>query len=626
MMYHGTGYRGGVAKGEETSMTIQPGKGRFPVRKFHRLHVRTQELLAFLSLSIVPIICFTVITYGVFATRMEAQAKREMNNTIIQLASSFEQTTSKLEATSTTLIYIERIQKYLKKVSQGEKITRPEVFAMEQALAIFFDSSLMKNIIVFDTKGEYTQFPYDVSGISIDVVLANAEREFHHRPIWVVDADSSKIHLLRPVESMQDFTLLGFLDIVLFTDVFKRQLLEIDLKEQGHIFVLDKNHQYITGTTDELPGQIIQDLAEGNNLRMGKGRNTYYVFSAQSPTTGWTTVGFVSRAFILADLRNLFLVTLAMIIVIVFFAVYLSLLFSNFFSGRIKSVTTAMGDVSRGNLSVRMKPDPNPEFNELSTHFNEMVRKVDLLIDSEYRSQLLKNQAELKMLQAQINPHFLYNTLNVMFWKAQIAEQDDIAQLAVSLANLFHSSIDRNLDYITIAEELQIINDYLFIQKMRYQDKIVVDLSIDRDILQVTIPKLILQPIVENAFVHGIETSKGNGKIVISGKIEGDNIIFTVVDNGRGMDSDAASRLLFDQEEKSYQGCLNVHKRLQLVYGSPYGLSIHSILRKGTTVTITLPKERVGISDKADLVGEWKGVKFDAIPFEYSTSIHDSEA
>ena len=174
--------------------------------------------------------------------------------------------------------------------------------------------------------------------------------------------------------------------------------------------------------------------------------------------------------------------------------------------------------ISEGDFSVNLAEGISKnEFNDLNTGFNHMIQKINSLIQTVYKAELLRKEAEYASLQAQTNPHFLYNTLDTICWQAKLAGNDAIFDTTYSLASLLRASMGNTDPYITVSQELSYIRDYIQIQKARFRDKIQANIAVEPALMPVMIPKLILQPIVENAFIHGLEEKNGNGTIKISG-------------------------------------------------------------------------------------------------------------
>jgi len=275
-------------------------------------------------------------------------------------------------------------------------------------------------------------------------------------------------------------------------------------------------------------------------------------------------------------------------------SIVLSVVISKGISKPVRDLSERMHEVGEGNFNVYIDYDSNDEIGVLSRHFNEMVSQVRQLIKKVYQEELLKQKAELKSLRMQINPHFLYNTLESINWMARMHGVPEIGKMVKALGDLMRASIGGE-DFISVREEIRNIENYLTIQKFRYGDKIEAETDIAHEILDAKIPKLILQPVVENAIVHGIENKIGNGKIIIQGFFENGTIILQVKDNGIGMDEEVSSGILSENhepengEKHTHIGLKNVDRRIKMYYGEKYGVNIQSRKGYGTCVRITFP-------------------------------------
>lgn len=221
------------------------------------------------------------------------------------------------------------------------------------------------------------------------------------------------------------------------------------------------------------------------------------------------------------------------------------------------------------------------------------------------REQKQLRKAEFDLLQAQINPHFLYNTLDAIVWSAEAGNEKQVVKMVGSLSEFFRSSLNKGKEIVTIREELSHVRSYLEIQQIRYQDILDYEIDVPEDLFVNEIPKITIQPVVENALYHGIKEKRGGGKITVTGSEDGNDYIITVTDNGIGMEPDRLKEVrdgLTDSspDSKKIYGLYNVNQRIKLDFGDEYGLSIDSIYDEGTTVTIRLPKKSNEIVKKSN--------------------------
>jgi len=231
------------------------------------------------------------------------------------------------------------------------------------------------------------------------------------------------------------------------------------------------------------------------------------------------------------------------------------------------------------------------ELETLNDGFDDMAGKINSLMDKQMEDERSLHKAELELLQAQINPHFLYNTLDSIAILAESERSEDVVNMVTNLSTFFRSSLNRGKDIISLRAECAQVRSYLEIQSVRYSDILEYEIHIPEMFMDVTVPKLILQPLVENALYHGIKNRRGMGKITITAEERGDDLLLRVQDNGAGMDEEQVNALKSGVYEDRHTGLglVNVHKRIRLYCGEKYGLSFESEKAIGTTVSVLLP-------------------------------------
>lgn len=261
---------------------------------------------------------------------------------------------------------------------------------------------------------------------------------------------------------------------------------------------------------------------------------------------------------------------------------------------KLHDVTTT---ITKNDLQALMTSDNVDEITELGMSFNIMIGKIKELLDSKMKEQENLKKAELRALQAQINPHFLYNTLDTIIWMAESKKTDDVVKIVTALSSFFRISLSKGMDWITIGEELERIRSYLTIQQMRYRDILNFRIEVDESVVENTVLKLVLQPLVENALYHGIKNKRQGGTIVVRAKRKGsEEVQLEVEDNGIGFTTEKLAKLRAELEDESGDiklesgfGIGNVNKRIRLYYGKPYGLTVESEYTTGTRVTLVIP-------------------------------------
>jgi len=265
---------------------------------------------------------------------------------------------------------------------------------------------------------------------------------------------------------------------------------------------------------------------------------------------------------------------------------------------RVNNLIANMHRVQSGNLDVFLPSESSDEIGELIVSFNSMIKQINYLVQQQYKAGREIKNAELKALQAQINPHFLYNTLDLINWKAIDKSVPEIVEITQALAKFYKLSLNQGKDVVTLRDEINHILTYIQIQNLRFDGKIDFNVVIPEDIYQYGILKLLLQPIVENAIVHGILPNRQNnsfGKIEISGLLSDEDLILEISDNGVGMSQEKINNLLNGSDLKSRNGygIKNINDRIKLYYGEKYGLLYSSSISYGTTVIIRIPAIRI---------------------------------
>lgn len=260
----------------------------------------------------------------------------------------------------------------------------------------------------------------------------------------------------------------------------------------------------------------------------------------------------------------------------------------------LKHLSEVTGAVANGNLEIRASISDGAEVKQLGDSFNVMIEKINELLEQVTGEQIRLRKAELELLQAQINPHFLYNTLDTIVWLAESGKQDMVVSMVGSLSDFFRTSLNQGKDIISIKEELVHVQSYLAIQQVRYQDIMDYSINVPIELFEGTIPKITLQPLVENALYHGIKNKRGGGHISITGAKEDDFWVLTVTDNGIGMTEERLSEVIKSINHKSLEetdiyGVFNVNERIKLAFGEKYGLRIESKYGEGTIISVMLP-------------------------------------
>ena len=331
-----------------------------------------------------------------------------------------------------------------------------------------------------------------------------------------------------------------------------------------------------------------------------RGSTDYIILCEQSNTTGWTVwlyqpVGLAGEA-----MRPIGVMAGVTLLICIFAAVLAYFITSGMVSSRIERLTHFMQEVQEGSMDMQMESDDRDEIGMLYRGFGSMMKRIRTLINEVYLSKITQKEAELKALQAQINPHFLYNTLSLINWKALAAGEEDISRMTLALSTFYRTALNRGRNVLQVETELSNTRAYLEIQSMLHDGDFDYEIEAQTEILQCESLNLILQPLVENAIHHGIEEkTDGRGKITVRGWKEDNCVWFMVEDNGVGMEQEVADKIL-TMESKGY-GVRNVDERIRLCYGEKYAMKVESVVGKGTKMTIHFPARRLTNIQKSQI-------------------------
>lgn len=372
---------------------------------------------------------------------------------------------------------------------------------------------------------------------------------------------------------------------------------------QGYLYLIDGSGEIIYHPRQQL---IYAGLQEENNLTAAAYSDGTHTENFQSQRrqvtvktvgyTGWKLVGVVPVETLRDNYSQLLLFAMFVVIFSIFLLVFVNLRLSEWITAPMKKLELAVRELEKGAESVDFDVDGPYEVEHLSRSVQSMVSTMRHLMEDILRQEEEKRRSELDVLQSQINPHFLYNTLDSVVWMTENGRTQEAVAMLTALARFFRISLSKGSSIIPIGDELEHARNYLAIQKMRYKNKFSADISVEQGVERLYTVKLIIQPILENAIYHGMEYADGDGEIHIRAFREGENMVIEVEDNGPGMPEQVVEQLLNPGISVSAArpggsgiGLRNVHQRIQLTFGPAYGLTIRSEPDRGTVVRICLP-------------------------------------
>lgn len=405
------------------------------------------------------------------------------------------------------------------------------------------------------------------------------------------------VSIVKAIKDPLNKYILGVILVDLKLDVLEKALNGVTFGKNGFLFIVDANGDVVYAPVNPIVHRVNAEWLEEENDNIVKTilGNRFQILVSASSFTGWKTAGVFSLNDTLKEVTQVRNFSIAISIVTLLFGISTAIVFTNSIVKPVGRLRMLMKKAEAGDLSVHFDSPSQDEIAELGKSFNNMIGEIRNLVDMVYKEQKGKREAELRVLQEQIKPHFLYNTLDTIQWLAIEEKNDEIVKMIAALTNLFRIGLNKGKEMVRVKEEIEHIRSYLIIQKARYEEKLEYEITVEKEIENFLVLKLILQPLVENAIYHGIKARRGVGRIRISAGQEEDKIVFKVSDNGVGISSKRLEELMdlfidgVPLADKPGYGSFNINERIKLTFGQDYGLHIRSKEGEGTTVEIWHP-------------------------------------
>jgi two-component system sensor histidine kinase YesM len=571
-------------------------------------------MIAFIIINITLTSFFSYFAYWVASSIIEKNYIALTDRTISDSLNRIDMFLEKIDKYSLNLILGSEMEKILTK-GYGENINYPRLFAEQVQNLTVIEGDLLA-IHYFGVDGDVYHYPF-TSNI-------NSIRELNQEGlIDTYRIEDSKIHwsgiypqtyyLSDSQQSMKIFSgIRSFkgsfqpgIKGILLIDVEEDKLFEfiknISLGNNGQIYIINKERVIMTSSEREkTSSQIEQSVFSivnsgdaGYSYIDINGLKNVLIYDT-SGRNGWKVAATIPLKDVLYQTESIKIMAIIVGIAVIALSSIISFLISTKITKPIREMTKLVKVVAKGNLIVKYEARTNDELKDLSDGFNYMTSSLKELIDKVYIEEIQLKQAQLENLNAKINPHFLYNTLDTIYWMLVIAEQNEISNLVVALSDMLRYSISKSGDQVTVREELKQIENYLYIQKTRFKDRLDVEYEVEEAAGDCYIMKLLIQPIVENAIKHGLEFQSQKGRIIIRVYEKEDEIIIRIIDNGKGMSEQEVKNILNTADTSSLKkpgiGLNNVNERIKMFYGAKYGLTVESKLGEGTCVNINVPK------------------------------------
>ncbi|MFC5401203.1 cache domain-containing sensor histidine kinase [Cohnella soli] len=575
-----------------------------------RSFLQSRSIQTHIFWGMLAVILFIVGTTGAFSyiqvqKIIQKTTSRYANETIRQALGRLESSLNEIERLTQVVSRDTRIQRALEGGSPSNEV-------LAQVREAVTNLNLQSPYVQYAEVYHQQNILYPFLGQSIDKLLTEQQLgevdRNNGKLTWIgyqdvfQSSDLPSIMAVTPIEGSYDTKRIGYLVVYISPALINIMVKDFQLSQGSTIDLFDQKGQVLSSSDNEPDEakklEIYQSLSGSKNgsfIRKVDGGSFLLNYQTLS-LTNWKLVYQIPYSEVVDPLLNIRRNFIIAGIGGVIMTLLLSILLAKTISGPVINLVMEMREARRGKMSFSPVRTSNLEMNELSRNYQKMVNELNEWIEKVYQAQLLKNQAEKKALQAQINPHFLYNTLDTIRWLLILKDEDEISNLIVDLSKILRYTIgkDDHNGLVPLMDEIEQVTRYLSIQKTRFSDKLTISCHVEDEVRQIRIPKLLLQPVVENAVLHGIEGLEDQGVLQIRGYKDKNYYRLEIEDNGTGMSREQVDTIFKpnpDSETGTGIGLRNVYDRIKLVFGPSGDMRIESEPGRGTKVTLYIPEE-----------------------------------
>jgi two-component system sensor histidine kinase YesM len=561
--------------------------------------IRTKLIISFLIIGLLPILLFGFLSFNVYSGAINDRINNYSQEMVNRMERDLED-------------YITEVERFLSKeqdfyINQFIKLTQANDFrnSRKYAFRIWEDFNNVKQLrpgledvaITFQDGrriSSYGTYNIEIDTFKEALYAAESDETFFTQPYinYFQEEVVTVAQYYYPEIAEENVLISADIDLDVLAD-----LTDFNLGEKSYFLIADQNGDIIYHPEKARIGERSFYYSDGfPDRKVTLEGEQYLLTSTYSEVTGWYIISMASADEVEAELNYITNLTVYMTIIVLILIILLTLYLSSSLSKPIQKLQELTHRASENDLSVKIEISGDDEIAELGQSFNKMIRRINKLMEQNVREQKLLRQLEMESLDNQIKPHFIYNTLDLIIGLLENKDFDRATHMVEALGKFFRLSLSHGKEMVLIRNEIKHVKNYLFIQQFRHGEEYeyIIDIE-DPEIMDKHIPKLILQPIVENSIYHGLLPADKKGLIIIKGLRENKNIYFKIVDNGVGIapkkveeiNKILKGELKIDDQQK-YFGLRNVNQRLKLMYGGSSGLQVESIENKKTMVTIRI--------------------------------------
>lgn len=559
------------------------------IKFFRNMKFRYKLITTYILLGVIPMSIMGVVWYNQTRTILMKQEKSSIENYLTQAVSNMDNQLRIYNNLSDYIAFNQQIShvvshkydSYYDMYNQFSNVLDPMLASLK-----YFHSDI--NQITIYTKNNVVKHNTTLAPIT------EIENKDWYRVIegnndihWFVSQSEKKVFCARNIPTLENNYEVGVLYVQVDYEKLFESFKQMNDSNYG-IFIMDELGNNIFNFAQfEDPNKSMIITFDEFNRGIGK-EKIYTTVTSHSVNNNWTVTLYKPQKLIYKSTNFMITGNVMAIILLIVFSIIITSVLSRVMVSGLEKLRANMEEVEKGNMEIKVKSNNEDEVGALIRGFEKMIIQIKTLIEDVYESRLIQKDYEMKALQAQINPHFLYNSLSLINWMALEADQEEISKITLSLSMFYRTALNKGKNILKVRDEIKNMRSYLDIQLMMHDYEFDVDVQIDEDILDYNILNLILQPLIENAIDHGIDLkTDGRGCIKIIGKKQNNEIVLIVSDNGVGMSKEQAESILTNKSNG--YGVKNVNERIKLYYGEQYHLKIESEIGIGTKVEITIP-------------------------------------
>lgn len=540
-----------------------------------------------------------------FSRVYNSQAKAHMNDVTMAAETGLTERISQIDQLSVSILINNSVQENLKKINYQMYLNSDQTAFQVEKTAISKDIRGS----VFSISGIVSARIYSLDDVEIiigsqgrqlaaDDVTKEQIYEKNGGAIWSAD-EEGMIRLYRAILSVNDFKPIGYMSIECKNSYLNEKLRSVPSTYKNRFYLMDDDMSIISSSEEEMVGSIFPlKTRDFKRIKVLKdpctGKSSYFTYRYMD--NGWLLISTINVVQLWKNIAIAFVSVLVTFVIVLFISLITMRYATKIMMKPTKKLVASMTAYQEGDFDSRFEVESQDEISQIGMVYNQLADNVQNLIEKNYTLEIANREAEIEFLKMQINPHFLYNCLDTISWLGFANGNTEITDLAVALGKFLRASIKRE-DYYTVKQEMEVVDNYLFIQKYRFGDKIEIKHDIPEEVLDFYIPSFIIQPVIENSIVHGLEEQIEKGILWIDIKLcEEKYLQFTLKDNGKGMDEAQLEQVILnysDKSKKSSIGLSNVYRRLNLLYGPACEFHITSALGKGTEVSFRTPVMKV---------------------------------